>query len=43
MKCYNCNQYEENEDNENKGWCCREHCWVQWNDTPEENDCGYYD
>ena len=43
MKCSKCKQYEEDENDNNRGWCHREHKWVEWNDTDSENDCGYYE
>ncbi len=40
-KCEKCEQYEKDEDNELRGWCAREHRWVDWNDTPEFTGCEY--
>lgn len=41
MRCSKCSQYEEDEGNDNRGWCWREHCWVDWNETSDEMECGY--
>ncbi len=40
-KCEKCNQYDTDESNDKRGWCNREHKWVDWNDSPESTDCGY--
>ncbi len=42
-KCEKCPNYEVDENDENRGWCLREHRWVEWNDSPKYTDCGYDD
>lgn len=42
-KCADCNQYEKDNENDNRGWCAREHKWVEWNDSPRFTNCGYED